>query len=173
MNFPDGTHLHAKFLPREKVSSVRSVIHSAFRPALASSLQFDLYVAPPRRLLDDAKTLEDEELVPAARVHVSWKTGAPPAGCYLREELFSEGELASTFPDAKSIVTKRSAPAKSNGKGNNRGENGGGDAPSKEELLMQRMLGKKSSLFGGKKNSRGAGQDGANKKGDKPKWFKK
>ena len=52
----------------------------AFHPSLAQSLEFDLYVAPPRRLLNDAKTLAEEELVPAAKIHVSWKAGGSLAG---------------------------------------------------------------------------------------------
>jgi len=177
VNFSDGTHLHAKFFPREKVSVVRSVIKSAFKPSLAQSLDFDIYVAPPRRLLNDTNTLEDEELVPAAKIHVSWKVGASPvggaAGCYLREELFSEGNnavAASSFPDAKHIVKEPKASANSKGKDGN--GNGGGGAPSKEELLMQRMLGKKAGLLGGRKSSSNDSDKDGGKKSGKPKWFK-
>lgn len=170
VNFPDGTHLHAKFLPREKVSAVRSVIKSAFQPA--QSLDFDLYVAPPRRLLDDTKTLVDEELVPAAKIHVSWKVGASPvgaaAGCYLRDELFSGGNSnASAFPDAKPVVKDSKASANLKRKDSTNSNNGG---PSKEDILMQRMLGKKPGLFGKKSSS--SDKDESKKGGGKPKWFK-
>lgn len=177
VNFSDGTHLHAKFLPREKISAIRSVIQSAFQPSLAQFLDFDLYVAPPRRLLDDMNTLEEEELVPAAKIHVSWRAGASPAGgaagCYIRDEVFAGGnDVASAFPDAKPIVNQK-APANSK---DNKNNGNGGSAPSKEDLLMQRMLGKKAGLFGGKRSSNGngsksTGEDGAKKNG-KPKWFK-
>merc|ERR1712150_204367 len=155
VNFSDGTNLHAKFLPTEKVSSIRSVIQSAFRPSLAQSLRFDLYVAPPRRLLDDAKTLEEEGLAPASKIHVSWKAGTSPAGGYLRDELFAVGNAAaSAFPDAKPIVKEPRALAKS--KGNNNTGNGNGDSgPSKEDLMMQRMLGKKTGFLGGRTSSSG------------------
>ena len=178
VNFSDGTHLHAKFLPREKVSAIRSVIQSAFQPSLAQSLDFDLYVAPPRRLLNDDKSLEEEELVPAAKIHVSWRAGASPvggsAGCYLRDELFNGA--ASYFPDAKPIVKDQKAPANSKGKANDTG-NGGAGTQSKEELLMQRMLGKNAGgLFGrkgGSNDSKSTDQDGGGgKPAGKPKWFK-
>ncbi|KAL7541482.1 hypothetical protein ACHAXR_010961 [Thalassiosira sp. AJA248-18] len=172
VNFSDGTHLHAKFLPREKVSAIRSVIKSAFQPSLAKSLDFDLYVAPPRRLLNDTDTLEKEELVPAAKIHVSWKVGASPvggtAGCYLRDDLFSVGNAVSAFPDAKPIVKESKAQANLKRKDNANG-NGGG-AQSKEELLMQRMMGKKGGLLGRKSSS--TDEDGSKKSGGKPKWFK-
>jgi len=170
VNFPDGSNLHAKFLPREKVSSIRSVIKSAFQPSLVESLDFDLYVAPPRRLLDKTKRLDEEELVPAAKIHVSWKVGGSPSGSYLRNELFSGGSNMAAFPDAKPIVKQKqsvAASAKANG-----GISGGG-GPSKEELMMQKMLGKKPGLFGGKKSSSGdSNKDDTKKGGGKPKWFK-
>ena len=171
VNFPDGSNLHAKFLPREKVSSIRSVIKSAFQPSLVESLDFDLYVAPPRRLLDNTKRLDEEELVPAAKIHVSWKVGGSPSGSYLRDELFSGGSNTAAFPDAKPIVKQKqsvAASAKANGGTNN----SGGGGPSKEEMLMQKMLGKKPGLFGGKKSSSGDNKDDTKKGGGKPKWFK-
>ena len=114
--------------------------------------------------------MEEEELVPAAKIHVSWKAGASPVGgSYLREELFSgRNTAASTFPEAKPIVkqTTTSTAAAAKGKGKD-GNGSGAGAPSKEELMMQKMLGKKPGFLGGKKSS--SGKDGA--KG-KPKWFK-
>ncbi|KAL7540700.1 hypothetical protein ACHAWF_006759 [Thalassiosira exigua] len=159
VNFPDGTHLHAKFLPREKVAALRSVIESAFEDSLSPSLEFDLYVAPPRRLLIDTNTLEEEELVPAAKIHVSWKVGAAPvggtAGCFVRPELFAGGNAGtSAFPDAKPVLKEKKAPEKSKG----------------EDLLMQRMLGKNVGL--GRKSSSSDGGGNAQKKSGKPKWFK-
>jgi hypothetical protein len=149
------------------------MIVSAFHPSLAQSLEFDLYVAPPRRLLNDAKTLAEEELVPAAKIHVSWKAGGSLAGvvpgCYIRDELFGGGNnvAVSAFPDAKPIV----AAANSKGMDSSNG-NGSAGAPSKEELLMQRMLGKTTGLLGGKKSSSDSDQGGGAKKNGKPKWFK-
>lgn len=126
---------------------------------------FDLYVAPPRRLLDDSKSLEQEELVPAAKIHVSWKSnlGNMSVGGFLRPELFNanNNENAS-FPEAKSIIPERKAPpsASSSTVSND-------PSQSKEDMMMARMMGK--GLLGGKKKSSGGG-DGE-KKG-KPKWFK-
>ena len=76
---------------------------------------------------------------------------------------------ASAFPEAKPIVkqtTNSTAAAAAKGKGKD-GNGSGAGAPSKEELMMQKMLGKKPGFLGGKKSSNG--KDGA--KG-KPKWFK-
>ena len=169
INFSDGTHLHAKFLPREKVSAIRSVIHSSFQAG--QSLDFDLYVAPPRRLLSDDKTLEEEELVPASKIHVSWKAGgAPSSGNFLREDLFGGGNAGiAAFPDSKPVMKQAATTEKKKG---NDSKNNSGNAPSKEELLMQRMLGK-PSMLGGTSTSKKSDQDGAKKSsGGKPKWFK-
>ncbi len=112
-------------------------------------------MAPPRRLLDDKKTLEEEELVPAAKIHVSWKVASPSggaAGCYLRNELFSgEAGIVASFPNAKSIANEQKGSVNAQGKDSS--GNSGGGSQSKEELLMQRMLGKKVGLLGGRKTS--------------------
>eukprot|EP00804_Cyclotella_cryptica_P013564 CCRYP_012914-RA/>CCRYP_012914-RA protein AED:0.01 eAED:0.01 QI:1246/1/1/1/1/1/2/73/253 len=168
INFPDGTHLHGKFLPSETISTVRAIIRSSFSTHCQSD--FDLYVAPPRRLLNDSKTLEEEELVPAAKIHVSWKSSLGnnlAAGAFLKSELFRVADIVeSSFPEAKPIVPEKNAPlsVSSSNVGNDEG-------PSKEEVLMARMMGK--GLFGAKtsKGPSGGGGDLGDKKG-KPKWFK-
>jgi hypothetical protein len=133
-------------------------------------------VAPPRRLLVDKKTLEEEELVPAAKIHVSWKLGASPsgdaAGCYLRNELFSVGAgiVVASFPNAQPIVNEGKGLVNAQGKDGS--GNNGGCSQSKEELLMQRMLGKKVGLLGGRKTSDDNSGKESDKKNGKPKWFK-
>mmetsp|Transcript_28570 Transcript_28570/g.57737 ORF Transcript_28570/g.57737 Transcript_28570/m.57737 type:complete len:664 (+) Transcript_28570:173-2164(+) len=172
INFSDGTLLHAKFLPSETVSSIRSVIQSSFHPSIISQPpDFDLYIAPPRRVLDDKKTLEEEELVPAAKIHVSWKVrGSPNNGNFLREELFAAGSGAN-FPEAKPIVEKRASSYGSGGKASGKNDNNTVDGSSKEELLIQRMMGKNGSFFGGK-TAKKQKDDSSGKKDGKPKWFK-
>jgi hypothetical protein len=163
INFPDGTHLHAKFLPTETISAVRAIIKSSFKSN--SQYDFELYVAPPRRLLNDNNSLEEEELVPAAKVHVSWKSnlGNMPVGGFLRSELFDANNNASSFPEAKPIIPEKKAPPSSS----NSNVSNNDTSQSKEDLLMARMMGK--GLLGGKKKSSDASGD--DKKG-KPKWFK-
>jgi len=192
IGFADGTWITAKFLPSETVNTVREVlIEECFRADIAPGLDFDLYVAPPRRILDRGKRLDAEGLVPAARVHVSWKVGgappSPPAGSgsesrpgsYLREELFGTSAQvggadynAAAFPDAKKLVEDKSSGKK---RGAAEGANGGGggaaaSAESREDALVARMLGKKSGLLGRKGSSASSGDK---KSGSgKPKWFK-
>ena len=85
----------------------------------------------------------------------------------MREELFSgRNTAASAFPEAKPIVKQTTTSTAAAAKGKD-GNGTGAGAPSKEELMMQKMLGKKPGFLGGKKSS--SGKDGA--KG-KPKWFK-
>ena len=128
-------------------------------------------------MLSDAKTLAEEELVPAAKIHVSWKVGGSPTGvapgCYIRDELFGGGNnvAVSAFPDSVPIVNEENSTANSKGMDSSNG-NGIAGAPSKEELLMQRMLGKTTGLLGGKKSSSDSDQGGGAKKNGKPKWFK-
>jgi hypothetical protein len=185
VGFADGCWIAAKFLPGETVEAVRTVLREeCFREDMAGALDFDLYVAPPRRRLDGSKRLDAEGLVPAARVHVSWKVGgAPPApaegqlsGSYLREELFrNDGgadEPAAAFPNAQKLVDDDANGKKEGGKKRPAGNGAGtaaASAESREEALMARMLGKKPGLLGDR-----SGGDASKKKssGGKPKWFK-
>jgi hypothetical protein len=200
IGFADGCWLNARFLPSETVGTVKAVLREeCFREDVmmggdgdgggdggsAPALDFDLYVAPPRRRLDEGKRLDAEGLVPAARVHVSWKVGGmppPPArgqlpGSYLREELFRNGGSggageATDFPSAQKLVDDDDAAGKAEEGGKKRPAAGNGarsaagtSAESREEVLMARMLGQRPGLLGGsnKKSSGGGG---------KPKWFK-
>ena len=186
VGFADGCWITAKFLPSETVEAVKTVLREeCFREDVAGTLAFYLYVAPPRRKLDVSKRLDVEGLVPAARVHVSWKVGrAPPAqakgqlpGCsYLREELFRNdggaGGTAAAFPNAQKLVDDDANAKKEGGKKRPAGNGAGSaaaSAESREEALMARMLGKKPGLLGGR-----SGGDASKKKssGGKPKWFK-
>lgn len=160
IQFPDGSSLEAKFLPKEKIQVVREVIHSCFVP---DNLDFDLYVAPPRRKLQLSNTLHDEGLVPAAKVFVSWAVqGGPsknaPVGSFLKQNLFS-GQASQAYPSSEAVIQQRKKPPP--GTASNPKE-----APksSKEEDLLRRMMGNRGSVLGRQKKDDG--------KSGKPKWFK-
>lgn len=119
--------------------------------------------------MTDTKTLEDEELVPAAKIHVSWKSnlGDLAIGGFLRKEVFkvnTHSNNVSMFPESKPIMLDKKAPPSNAGS-----TVGNDDGQSKEEQLMARMMGK--GLLSGKKKSSGNGGENGDKKG-KPKWFK-
>jgi hypothetical protein len=96
--FPDGTRLDIQFVPNEKINDVKDVICNCFiddccyldsnhnnnsvgsvggesgrRRMVKMDYDFELYIAPPKRILKDNSTLEEEGLVPAAKVFISWK----------------------------------------------------------------------------------------------------
>mmetsp|Transcript_30034 Transcript_30034/g.36624 ORF Transcript_30034/g.36624 Transcript_30034/m.36624 type:complete len:445 (+) Transcript_30034:152-1486(+) len=162
INFPCGHVLTGKFLPREKLITVKGVI----RECLVHSdgrWDFDLYVVPPRRVLDGKKTLAEEDLVPAAKVFVSWKEpgGPPPGSRFLNGVLFRNngGDGANQlFPDGQNVAED---------KGDKKKKEAGG-AKRNEEELINRMMGK----GGGGLKSTGKKKSGR-KLGGMPKWFKK
>lgn len=129
IQFPDGSALEAKFLPKEILDVVKDLIGEC----LLVPLDFDLYVAPPRRKLDFSKTLQEEGLVPAAKCFVSWKGASPPAN-FLKEELFHS--TAPAYPTAKPLVqeTKKEGEAKEDAPTKKK-------KPSREEAMLQRMMG--------------------------------
>jgi hypothetical protein len=163
IQFSDGSALEAKFLPKETITTVKHVVKGSI---LLHDTDFDLYVAPPRRKLSELSTLEDEGLVPAAKIFLSWKGNGGPEkgsdiGSFLKSELFSEGRLPS-FPIAKPIAIndKPDSVLKDN-------DAGKADAKiSREDMLLQRMLGKS-----GMSNVRKSEEKSEN--GGKPKWFKR
>jgi len=137
--FPDGHSLSCRFHPTESIESVKYVVRGAL---LSHSLsEFDLYVAPPRKVLQDSSTILSEGLVPAARVHVSWKgSSGPSAGSsFIRPELFAGHNTVNVpaFPEGRLLVdTARNDPTSS-------------ESSSKrtldENALLQRMMGGKGA----------------------------
>jgi len=86
--FPDGHSLSCRFHPTETIESVKDFVRDAM--SSHSLPEFDLYVSSPGEVLQDSSTILNEGLVPAARVHVSWKgSSGPIAGSsFIRPELF-------------------------------------------------------------------------------------
>jgi len=161
IQFSDGSAITAKFFPKEKVEVVYNVIKNTL---LQNDFDFDLYVAPPRRKLDFTTTLEEEDLVPAAKIFVSWKANAAPdkntpAGAFLKAEYFREGSKPS-YPSSQALIG--AVPSK---KRSQNVATSSGNSESREEEMLKRMLGK-----GGLRKSK---SDTASKPGlpNKPKWF--
>eukprot|EP00548_Thalassiothrix_antarctica_P013869 CAMPEP_0194171884 /NCGR_PEP_ID=MMETSP0154-20130528/6435_1 /TAXON_ID=1049557 /ORGANISM="Thalassiothrix antarctica, Strain L6-D1" /LENGTH=621 /DNA_ID=CAMNT_0038884377 /DNA_START=57 /DNA_END=1922 /DNA_ORIENTATION=- len=162
IQFSDGSAITARFLPREKIDAVRKAVKGAL---LNKDLDFDLYVAPPRRKLNFTSTLEQEGLVPAAKVFLSWKSNAAPGkqmspGTFLKAELFQDG-CAPSYPSSQTLVGKDSKDTSQNAKVSRDNDS------SREEDLLSRMLGK----AGRKKPKKNSVKKVA--LGNKPKWFKK
>ena len=170
--FPDGCSLSASFLPSEKIATVKEVIASTFAPELQSEYKFDVYVAPPRRILMNSHSLADEQLVPAAKIHVSWNkspaTSTSNPGSFIQKHFFQDATLMQ-FPDSKSIsepaTTKNNETnAKRRVESSNTSSK---SASEKEEDLIQRMMGKRKGFLG--KKTKTSKKEGG---GGKPKWFK-
>lgn len=159
IQFPDGSALDAKFLPKESIEVVKAVVKESF----LVPLDFDLYVAPPRRKLNDASTLEQESLVPAAKVFLSWNSAPPkgaPTGTFLKPDLFREGG-APAYPSATPIASDESENRTAT---KNKSTDDGDKKPNREDELLRRMLGKGPR---GEKSKGGKSSNGA-----KPAWFK-
>jgi len=173
INFPDGVRIEAKFLPNETIQSVKDLVLSTFLPEYSIS-QFDVYISPPRRVLETNKSLKNEGLVPAAKVHVSWKSGPMQGspGFYIQPRFFQSLSIASVtsaFPDSVGLNDTKNSQTK----GKTLSQEGSDGNISKEEELMQRMLGKRKGLgFGlGKKKGSSATNESKGTTG-KPTWFK-
>jgi hypothetical protein len=143
IQFADGSKLSGKFLPRETVATVKAAIQQECLVALGD---FDLYVAPPRRLLPPANTLQQEGLVPAAKVFLSWKVGSAPdktaaAGSFLQSHLFASHPAANnSFPTAQPVVPDKKQEAAADGAAKK------GKKSTREEGMLKRMMGAKRGL---------------------------
>jgi len=180
IQFPDGSKCCGKFLPSETVSAVQAALRSDCLEDAVTNTDFDLYVAPPRRLLPPSSQLQTEGLVPAAKLFVSWKVAPAPTDC-LKPALFhqqhnnSRQQQASVaFPQAHPIAATTTTTQSSNKAGT---ADGGEPAKkkktgnSREEDLLKRMMGGGlgGGGGGGSKKSSGDKKDNGN---NKPKWFK-
>jgi len=134
------------------------VVKEVVLSSLRVSIDFDFYVVPPRRALQINKTLAEEQLVPAAKIHVSWN-GPTPSVDYINPELFMLSNEEEEFPEGKNVsdVTNQAVEK----------------APKvSEEDMMRRMMGKGGL---GCLKSSGEKDDSADSQGGKkhPKWFKR
>lgn len=172
--FSDGSRIEAKFLPNETVAAVRNIVKSTFLPQHQAHFDFDLYVSPPRKILSESKSLREEGLVPAAKLHVSWKIGFDKSpvsgsspGSFIQQHFFisSSSSSGNEFPNSVSI----GGEADLNEKMPDRSVS---DVAAREEEIMQRMLGKRKGLLG--RSGKGSSSSMNNSIQDlgKPKWFK-
>ncbi|GAX27285.1 hypothetical protein FisN_23Lh148 [Fistulifera solaris] len=160
VQFPDGYKLVGKFVPSDKI---KLVLGSIQQQCLTIQNDFDLYITPPRRLLLPARTLKQEDLVPAAKVSVSWKQ-SPPQAPYLDESLFEVLKPIS-FPESKSIIDE--SKTKSAGSLSDQGAaKSTKSAADRESALLSKMMGGAKSILGS-----GTKKDPSSTS-KKPKWFK-
>jgi hypothetical protein len=97
ITFPDGIIIKANFLTTEKLSNViNGLEHDVlFNTDTIVLPKFELYQSPPRTVLNSSLSLKKLDLVPAAKIYLSWKspglTKIPAstlgAGWYIRPEL--------------------------------------------------------------------------------------
>jgi len=179
IQFPDGTVVEAKFMPKERIRVVKKVLREECLLLLtgtndgvssAASYDFDLYVAPPRRKLDDTQTLEAQGLVPAAKVFLSWKTGAAPpkmapVGTFLKPHLFRDNGATPAYPSARALV--ESEQQQTDQQQQPTAKKTKSDKVSREQDMIRRMMGGGGGLGGG-----GSSKGGNKSGGGKPKWFK-
>jgi hypothetical protein len=143
IQFADQSKLTGKFLPKEKISHVLESLRNECLLE-GSTRELDLYVAPPRRLLPPEATLEQEGLVPAAKMFASWRVGSTPTPgeAFLRAPLFDKSSRnAAAFPSGQPIVAK-SANA-DNKTTTTTGVPKKAKKESREDAMLRRMLGKK------------------------------
>lgn len=155
--FPDGYSVSAKFYPSETVAAVRRVL---VNEVLTVKSDFDFYVTPPRRALADHKTLTEEQLVPAAKIHISWKI-PPTSSSYIKPELFeSKTDTDEDFPESKGVLDVDKPKTELKPERN-------------EDEMVNRMLGKSGT--GTLKSSSNQGEQSSDKQGPKkyPSWFKR
>ncbi|GAX27393.1 hypothetical protein FisN_23Hh148 [Fistulifera solaris] len=160
VKFPDGYKLVGKFVPSDKI---KLVLGSIQQHCLTIQNDFDLYITPPRRLLLSTRTLKQEDLVPAAKVFVSWKQ-SPPQAPYIEESLFEVLQPIS-FPESKPIVDE--SKGKSAGSSSDQGAaKATKSAADRESALLSKMMGGAKSMLGS-----GTKKDPSSTS-KKPKWFK-
>lgn len=109
ISFPDGCVCKGQFLPQESIQTVMETIETE---VLHIPLEFELYMTPPRTRLLPKQTLQEMGLVPAAKIHVSWKTNPTTSAkfAYLEPSLLNpHGMSMPSMP--KSVAVAEEAPS--------------------------------------------------------------
>lgn len=174
IQFPDGFKIvSSSFVPNDTVEDVISSIYtdcfntSSWKNYNTSVNIFDLYTTPPRRLLVLSQTLLEQDLVPAAKIFVSWKKNwneiipsslaLPVSYDIIRHDLFQKTLTSSSSPSALSFPSGKYLVADDNNdddNDNNKNDKRKDDDTekknnnvkkkiSREETLLQRMMGRK------------------------------
>ena len=171
LQFSDGTVLQGKFLPKEKISIVIEALKECLIE-VPTTTSMELYVTPPKKTLDSKATLQDEGLVPAAKVFV--RMTLPSYRPFLKPELFASNTAPTTaFPASQPVVNDNSKASSEDTKPAATAAKNPSSAEDKEAALLQRMMGGGRRLGGG--NSTGGSGGGAKKAKPatgKHKWFK-
>ena len=164
IQFQDGCTIRGHFLPKDTLQTVKDELASSVFVDSSSSgasvpNDYELYVTPPRTILDPNSTLQALGLVPASKIYVSWKTplspppplgagsggGSLPSGWYVRQSLFATNTVTTTSLPASEVVgesatttttnaTSSTKPAVAKKKKKTKAE--------KEAAMLQRMMGK-------------------------------
>ena len=164
--FPDGYSLCCNFKPNETIAIVKEVITSTFVTSETILTDFDLYITPPRTVLKNLNnTLLQEQLVPAARVFVSWKKDVNLKD-YIQSQYFKSSAAIFSVPDGKNLVND----ATGNNKKKRNAGSGKDSSSTKEELLLRKMLGGKNVSNSTAQNSSKESNNDS-KKNWKPKWL--
>jgi hypothetical protein len=189
--FQNESRLEFSCLPTESIQCVKHIIWSTFLPELQhqqkqpqDGFDFDLYISPPKRILKDNVTLQEEQLVPAAKLFVSWKDGKSPSTLlsgdignnssisFIQPQYFQPKHTpfsnrssaknvggvggSSSFPESKPVAEDNEQESKSQDSNKNNNTKKVASTSNKEEELMMKMMGKKGGLFGGKGRTLGA-----------------
>jgi hypothetical protein len=114
ITFADGVVVKGTFKPREKLQAVmkelRDTVMMKGDNNDSDGFDFELYQTPPRTLLKPTETLVDLGLVPAAKVHVSWKKmpnsqSNAKVGGYLRDDFIRQQQDQQKQSSSISIPT--------------------------------------------------------------------
>jgi hypothetical protein len=139
ISFPDGCVCKGQFLPAETIEKVASSIQ---QDLLASPKEFELYMTPPRTKLLPQQTILELGLVPAAKIHISWKQKptVKSVGGYLNQSLFAS-YVDAAMPTAISLdeeeekkQSRKSAAAPSAKKKKSKAE--------RQAEMLKRMIGR-------------------------------
>ena len=185
LRFTDGTVVQGKFLPKETIDTVvKALLKDCFAEAAAGAATIQLYVAPPKRVLPPKATLQDEGLVPAAKVSVSITfsnitaiNNSKDCRSFLKPELFQKATAQSpaAFPTSQPVVgTAKSDATDSNKVAPAAAAKPPMTAEEKEAAMMARMMGGGRRLGGsGTAKNNNSGDSDKKKSGmKKPSWMK-
>jgi hypothetical protein len=149
LQFPDGNRILGNFVPSTTIEAYKTALCVECLIGCTTDM-FDLYVTPPRRLLKPSLTLEQEDLVPAAKVFVSWKKNPPSGSSYIQAQWFDSeipGNLTAQFPSSQSIIETATKQPSSMDDSKNKPSSSAVESskPKKKnrEELLRRMMGGK------------------------------
>ena len=162
VQFPNQLVLQGIFTPLEKISHVVEFVRKYLQDP---TIDFHLFITPPKQLLEPAETLYDANCVPGALVHFMSSAPCPENGSYICETVMAQVSSLSAATTAAAAVRMSKTVSLCSSQVTQSG-------PSTSQVLPSSSAGAPTSVSKPSSSSKKASSSSEASEKKVPRWFK-